>query len=736
MKLTVRDPGGAALRKAARPAIVMPVLFAICSAAFENPQASLFAAFGSFSMLVFADFGGPARKRLGAYVALTAGGAALIVVATLVSESTWLSVVTMALVGFAVAFGSVLGGYVAAGSLAAILAFVLAVAVPADAGDIPARLIGWCLAGVFATAAALLLWPRYEHTELGRALTAAMRKVADLIEASIARVVDPDLVARRRQTALESTRSVVRVYRTMAYRPSGPTTHDQAIGFLTDQLPWLRAFADELAADRLGGGGIAVEDERLGASTIGALRGSATEFETRRVTEASGDLEAAREDYYAAVAASTQRHIAAHDASDTIVESIRRAFRLRLISYISMSVSGNTSILFGRPVAPGDYEIPPLVPQPGLTQTVRGLGAIIRSHLTLDSIWFRAAVRAALALGLAVLIAKVSDVQHAFWVVLATLTVLKSNAISTGYAAWQALAGTLVGFGLSTAVIFGIHDSRTALWILFPICVFLAAYTPTAVHVAVGQAMFTVMVVVLFNLIEPQGWWTGLVRVEDILIGAATGIVVGVLLWPRGARAELCQALSSLYETGGAYIRAALDAALGRQREPVAPAAEEAHAADLRAGEALSTYLKERGPKRVPVEVWTRLLVTGEQLRFVADAVVVRTSVFGEVEGFERAVKAVDAEAGILTEQIDRVAQDISGTGDVGAAPPPHGDRTRAIIVASLEACGRDPSVGNVEQVLALAWASEWIGHVRTRVAALQEPLGEVRSFVAGSWWR
>ena len=511
----------------------------------------------------------------------------------------------------------------------------------------------------------------------------------------------------------------MRVYRTMAYRPSGPTSHDQAIGLLTDQLPWLRAFADEFAADRLGGGGIAVEDERLGASTIGALRGSATEFETRRVTEAGGDLEAAREDYYAAVAASTRRHIAAHDAPDTIVESIRRAFRLRLISYISMSVSGNTSILSGRPVAPSDYEIPPLVPQPGLTQTVRGLGAIIRSHLALDSIWFRAAVRAALALGLAVLIAKVADVQHGFWVVLATLTVLKSNAISTGYAAWQALAGTLVGFGLSTAVILGVHDSRTALWILFPICVFLAAYTPTAVHVAVGQAMFTVMVVVLFNLIEPQGWRTGLVRVEDILIGAATGIVVGVLLWPRGARAQLCQALSSLYETGGAYIRAALDAALGRQREPVAPAAEEARAADLRAGEALSTYLKEHGPKRVPVDVWTRLLATGEQVRFVADAIVVRTSVFGEVEGFERAVGAVDAEAGILTEQIDLVARDISGTGDVGRAPPPNGDRTHAIIVASLEACGRDPSVGNVEQVLALAWASEWIGHVRTRVAAL-----------------
>ena len=279
-------------------------------------------------------------------------------------------------------------------------------------------------------------------------------------------------------------------------------------------------------------------------------------------------------------------------------------FRFRLLSYLALSVGENVAILTGRPPRMTDFEIPPLVPSGSALQAVTGLGAIVRSHLRLDSVWVRAGLRAALGLGLAILIAELAELQHAFWVVLATLTVLKSNAVSTGYAAWQALAGTLAGFGLASAVVIGVGDAQPALWALLPVCVFLAVYTPTVVHVVVGQAMFTVTIIVLFNLIEPEGWRTGLIRVEDILIGAGTAILVGALLWPRGARAQLRASLASLYETGSAYVRAALAATFDHGSQP-AEAAGDARAAGLRAGEALSTYLNEHGPKRLPIEVWT-----------------------------------------------------------------------------------------------------------------------------------
>jgi hypothetical protein len=37
---------------------------------------------------------------------------------------------------------------------------------------------------------------------------------------------------------------------------------------------------------------------------------------------------------------------------------------------------------------------------------------------------------------------------------------------------------------------------------------------------AAGQAAFTMMVVFIFNLLVPTGWRVGLIRVEDVVIGA------------------------------------------------------------------------------------------------------------------------------------------------------------------------------------------------------------------------
>ena len=290
MTLAVHDPGYAALRRAARAAILMPGLFALCEAAFDNPQVALFAAFGSFAMLAFAHFGGPARKRFAAYIALTVGGAGLIAVATILSEHVWLAVVGTAVVGFAASFGSVLGGYVAAGSLAATLSFVLAVAVPAGVDDIPARLLGWGLAGGACAVATLVLWPRYERGDLVNALATAVGAVADLVDELLLPQAAPGALEERRAGALAATRALTQVYRTMPYRPAGPTAHDQAIAYLTDELPWLRSFADELAVERIGGDELTPADRRLGEIVLRVLRlrpASSTDSPVRRPTTRS-----------------------------------------------------------------------------------------------------------------------------------------------------------------------------------------------------------------------------------------------------------------------------------------------------------------------------------------------------------------------------------------------------------------------------------------------------------------
>ena len=74
-------------------------------------------------------------------------------------------------------------------------------------------------------------------------------------------------------------------------------------------------------------------------------------------------------------------------------------------------------------------------------------------------------------------------------------------------------------------------NSHGGLWLALPLLVFLAAYAPGAISFAAGQAMFALMVVVLFNIMVPEGWEVGVVRLE-----AVAGRILGAPSIPRSPR--------------------------------------------------------------------------------------------------------------------------------------------------------------------------------------------------------
>src|SRR5439155_1042731 len=88
---------------------------------------------------------------------------------------------------------------------------------------------------------------------------------------------------------------------------------------------------------------------------------------------------------------------------------------------------------------------------------------------------------------------------------------------------------------------------RVLLWSVLPFAIFLAAYASTAIGFAAGQAAFSLLLIIMFNLIVPTGWQIGVVRIEDLLVGVAISVVVGVLLWPRGVRRALAHAIARFY---------------------------------------------------------------------------------------------------------------------------------------------------------------------------------------------
>ena len=111
--------------------------------------------------------------------------------------------------------------------------------------------------------------------------------------------------------------------------------------------------------------------------------------------------------------------------------------------------------------------------------------------------------------------------QHSFWVVLGTLSVLRSNALNTGQNVVKGILGTVVGFAIGGALVAIIGSDTTVLWFLLPVAVLFAGFASAAISFAAGQAAFTVALVMLYNIIQPVGWRLGIVRVEDVAIGCA-----------------------------------------------------------------------------------------------------------------------------------------------------------------------------------------------------------------------
>jgi uncharacterized membrane protein YccC len=277
-----------------------------------------------------------------------------------------------------------------------------------------------------------------------------------------------------------------------------------------------------------------------------------------------------------------------------------------------------------------------------------------------------------------VLVSDLTGVQHSFWVVLGTLSVLRSNAFSTGQNVLRALGGNLAGFIIGGALILGIGTNDTVLWILLPIAVLIAGFAPAVISFAAGQASFTITLLILYNIIAPAGWKVGLVRIEDIAIGCAVSLVVGLLFWPRGAASALGTALAGAYADTARYLGSAVNYGVircdGVLPPTPAPRADQqrAAAAGRRLDDAFRSYLAESGAKHLPLPEVATLITGVTVLRLSADAVVDLWSRDDGAQSGNRtaARNEVLAEVGQVTAWYQAMATALTGSGEAPAQLP------------------------------------------------------------------
>jgi uncharacterized membrane protein YccC len=580
-----------------------------------DPQMALFAVFGGFATLVLASFGGSRRDKAIAHLGLALVGSIVLVIGTAVSQTIWLAAVVTIPVAFAIFFAGVAGPNAASGITAALLAYVLPVATPAGLDVLPSRLAGWWLASAASTAAVLAISPRSAGDRLRAAAAASAAALSAQLGSALRGATGP----ADGQRSLAAKHELMHQFAATPYRPIGLTTADQALANVVQLLET----CTDLIGDALTEGVQALapaDRDLLGAAA--AVLGTLAELLAGR--HAEPDL--ARLDQARQASAAAQRQPARHadsaaEAAIDAVHSERIALAVRSAAVDVLIVQGRASPAAVAARRRSWYGQADSARRGGRWfPALSGAVNLTVPQASIRSEWFRNSARGAVALAAAVAIADLTGAEHAFWVVLGTLSVLRTNAAATGASAVQAIAGTVVGFAVGAALLLAIGTGGTALWVALPIAVLVAAYAPGTAPFAVGQAAFTVTVLVLFNLLVPVGWTVGLVRLQDVAIGCAVSLVVGALFWPRGASAVVGDDLAEAFRRGSSYLLQAVDWALGVR--PDAPdAAVPAISASLRLDDALRAFLAEQGTKRVTKhDLWTLVMAT-TRLRLTAYSV-------------------------------------------------------------------------------------------------------------------
>src|SRR5216684_1817361 len=638
-----RDRDFAALRRAGRTAIVMPAMFAVGDKVIGNAALATFAAFGAFAMLLLVDFGGPMVERLQAQAALAIVGGVFVCLGTLASQTAWLAAAAMAVVGFGVIFAGVVSSVLAGATTALLLAFILPVSLAGPVSSVPDRLAGWGMAGGAALAAVALLWPAPARDPLRSALIIACRALGARLRSEVAYLLsgeDRQFALDRDHAAGQASHAVTALHRAFLatpYRPTGLSTAARTIVRLVDEVNWLntivlepgqraegavvnRAACEvkvaaaavlERGADLLEVTGGNSDDlqaalAELADALTGLERSATTDLPVRRVPPGSGP-------------------IAVEEPVSEFITSLDPSFRAQELSFAVSLIARNVDLAAAAERRSWRERLLGRQPE-GLAGTLSAAQERAAAHVERHSVWLHNSARAAAGLGLAVLIAQLTGVQHSFWVVLGTLSVLRSNALNTGQNVVRALLGTVAGFIIGSALVTVIGTNATLLWLVLPAAILLAGVAPAAISFAAGQAAFTVTLVILFNIIQPAGWRIGLLRIEDIALGCAVSLVVGLLFWPRGAGPALRQALAEAYTDGVGYLASAVNFGMlhCEGKPPFAASAGDAAraaAAARRLDDTFRTYLAERGAKPIPLAEVTRLVTGVAGLRLAADAV-------------------------------------------------------------------------------------------------------------------
>ncbi|MFF5028736.1 FUSC family protein [Streptomyces collinus] len=598
----IRATYAASGRRALRVTLVAATGFYLFRYGLDRPVSATYALFAAVALGGLSKIPGTGRRRAAVAARLLPVCWALVVVGTYLSVETWSAVVGMLLIGFALTFAAVGGPRLAGATPGLQLLYILPSFPPYDPASLGDRLLGTTTGLLLFVAAEALILPEpapppYRERAAGAARTAA--RCANLLATPPYALDEADVRATR-----DAGRTLRLTAVPEAERPAGPGVRERALthtGLATRTLLSRLAQLPAPPGDDPGTEVTAVLHAvaRLSVATAACLGpGPSPVAAYEELAAARARLAALSGDTVSAGAPTPAGPLDGTAPVPVFPPAVlrRHAAVLEIAdAALAMGTAADLAV-HGRRApaeeAPGRFWY--------ATERAPALWwHRVRGHAERRSVFFQNAVRIALALAAARLVAGVDTLPHGFWATLATLTLTRTTMDETWGTIRKALAGTLAG-ALLTAGVLDLVAGDTAVYAaVLPVWMLFAFTVGPVKGVGWAQGMFTVLVALVFAQLAPPTWHLAEVRMLDVLVGSAIGAVFGLLAWPRGAHDELRNAEAELLRRA-AEVVVATSASVAEGGAPTAPPGVHGHRslqhAVILAESAYAQFLSEPAP--------------------------------------------------------------------------------------------------------------------------------------------
>ncbi|MFD5857044.1 FUSC family protein [Streptomyces chartreusis] len=519
----------------------------------DEPVLALYALFGPISLGLLSPIPGSGRQRAEVMLKALPVGLGLVTLGTVLAVHTWAAVLGMLVVGFLLAFAAIGGPRPAGAAPGLQLFYILACFPPYEPGTLGLRLAGLTFGVVALVLCELFLLPSPPEPTYRAALAQALATARDTITGDNA-LSPEELREAGARLRLSST--------SPAQRPAGPgraarglAQAGSAARRLLEQLAHLTEMGELRELVRSGARNDSVRESGEGGPdtalrtllprVVSLLDDTAAALRTDRAAPGPQRMDEAIDDFQRIRA----RQAAGPADEVPPAEVLRRQAALLAVAESVRALEISVRVgLDGR-------RTPPIEPTELFWYTHATTAQLwlrrITGNISLRSVQFHNALRIAVALAAARLVAGSLDLTHGFWVLLAVLTLSRTTVGEAWTAIRQAVTGNLVGAVVAGALLTGLARHTEAYAAILAPAMLIAFALGPLLGIAWAQGLFTLVVATAFAQIAPASWRLAEARIVDVVTGSAIGLLCGMLAWPAGARAEVRRTMAGLlYECG------------------------------------------------------------------------------------------------------------------------------------------------------------------------------------------